>query len=61
MPKTAMFPRVSICHDDKDEDYEIEVELPGVKKEDIDLSFWSGGFCIDGEKEDIHRMLYPVP
>jgi len=53
IPKTAMSPLVTICHDDKDEGYDIEVELPGVKKEDVDLSFWSRGFCVDGEKEDI--------
>ncbi len=52
-PKTTMFPSVTICHDDKDEGYDIEVGLPGVKKEDVELSFWSKGFCVDGEKEDI--------
>lgn len=51
--KVVMSPRITISHNDKDEGYVIEVELPGVKKEDIELFFWSKGFCIDGKKEDI--------
>ncbi|MEM3624477.1 MAG: Hsp20/alpha crystallin family protein [Nitrososphaerales archaeon] len=42
-----------MCHDEKDEGYEIEVELPGVKKEEINLYFWSRGFCVDANKEEL--------
>jgi HSP20 family molecular chaperone IbpA len=52
-PKVVILPSVSICHDEKDEGYDIEVELPGVEKKDIELYFWSRGFCVDGNKKDL--------
>ncbi len=51
--KVTILPSVNICHDEKDEGYYIEVELPGVEKEDIELYFWSRGFCVDGNKKDL--------
>ncbi|MEM3437790.1 MAG: Hsp20 family protein [Nitrososphaerales archaeon] len=51
--KITILPGVSICHDEKDEGYDIEVELPGAKKEEINLYFWSRGFCVDANKEDV--------
>jgi len=51
-PKTLIIPAVSICHDDKDEGYVIEIELPGVAKKDIGLYMYPFGFCARGERAD---------
>ena len=42
-----------ICADHDDEKYHIEVELPGVKKEDITLEVGDASFCIKGSKKDL--------
>ncbi|MCP8315911.1 MAG: Hsp20/alpha crystallin family protein [archaeon] len=52
-PKTVMSPSVVVSHNEKDEGYVIEVKLPGVKKGDVELYFWSKGFCVDGKREDM--------
>ena len=38
-------------HDDKN--YYIQVELPGVKKEDAELEVSDQSFCVRGERKDI--------
>ena len=60
-PKTLIIPDASICHDDKDEGYVIEVELPGVTKKDIGLYMYSFGFCARGERADIrYEVCYSL-
>jgi HSP20 family protein len=49
--KTTVTPNAFMDHDKKF--YYIEVELPGVKKEDIVLSVSDQSFCIRAPREDI--------
>jgi len=51
--KPAQCPEVSISHDEKDEGLVVEVELPGVKKEEIKLTISSKAFCVSADREDI--------
>lgn len=41
-------------HDQKN--YHIQVELPGVKKENIKLSVSAQSFCVQGTREDIDLL-----
>lgn len=50
---TVTCPEVSVVHDDKDEGLEVTVELPGVSKENVDLTVSKGGFCITASREDL--------
>ncbi len=50
---TVTCPEVSVVHDDKDEGLAVTVELPGVSKEDIDLTVSKGGFCVTASREDL--------
>lgn len=60
-PKTLIIPGASICHDDKDEGYVIEVEFPGVVKKDIGLYMYPFGFCARGERADIrYEVCYSL-
>lgn len=43
----------SVCVDHDAENYHIEVELPGVKKENIDLKMGERSFCIRAPREDV--------
>ncbi|NWG09350.1 MAG: Hsp20/alpha crystallin family protein [Nitrososphaerales archaeon] len=55
-PELAVYeepPNVTVCHDEKGEGYIIDIELPGVKKENIELSFGKNGFCVAGKREDV--------
>jgi HSP20 family molecular chaperone IbpA len=55
-PEFAVYdepPNVIVCHDEKGEGYVIDIELPGVKKENIELSFGKNGFCVTGKREDV--------
>jgi HSP20 family protein len=49
--KPALTP--CVCFDHDVENYHIQVELPGVKKEDIELSVSEQSFCVRGLREDI--------
>lgn len=52
MPELVeLSPEISADHDDVK--YHIEIGLPGVKKEDIDLEMTDSSFCIKASKEDI--------
>jgi HSP20 family protein len=42
-----------ICADHDDEKYHIEIELPGVKKEDIELKMGVTSVCIKAPREDV--------
>lgn len=43
-------PSVCVSHDEKQ--YNIEVELPGVKKEDIDFEMSENWFCLKAPRKD---------
>jgi len=49
--KPEVLPTVCVDHDR--EGYHIEIELPGVKKEDIDLEMGEDSFCIRASKEEL--------
>ena len=54
-------PSLFMCHDERGEGYIIEVELPGVSKRNIELSFSERGFCIRGERPDfIYDGCFPL-
>ena len=46
-----VFPDISADHDE--EMYHIEIELPGIKKEDIDLEMTETALCIKAPKGDM--------
>ena len=49
--KIILTPRVYV---DRDGDkYYLEIELPGVKKEDVNLELSETTFCIEGLREDV--------
>lgn len=49
--KTTIAPTVYADHDH--ENYYIQVELPRVKKEEIELEVSEKGFCVKGTREDL--------
>jgi HSP20 family protein len=49
--KPAMSPTIYMDHDDKN--YYLQVELPGVKKEDVSLEVSDQSFCVKGSRADI--------
>jgi HSP20 family protein len=52
--KPTVTPNAFMDHDKKF--YYIEVELPGVKKEDIELSVSDQSFCVRAPREDIEFL-----
>jgi HSP20 family protein len=52
--KPTMTPNAYMDHDKKF--YYVEVELPGVKKEDIELSVSGQSFCVRAPREDIEFL-----
>lgn len=52
--KTTVTPNAFMDHDKKF--YYIEVELPGVKKEEIELSVSDQSFCVRAPREDIEFL-----
>jgi HSP20 family protein len=48
---TVMTPEVCIDHDDSA--YYIEVELPGVDKEHVDLSVGEQSICVEAARDDV--------
>lgn len=53
MEKTRIRPNLCAAYDDKKNLYNIEIELPGVKKDDIDLKVLPGGFMVKAPKGEI--------
>ena len=49
--KPSLTPVAYLDHDDKD--YYVQIELPGIKKEDIELTVSDQSFCIRAEREDV--------
>jgi len=61
--KPVSAPTVHVDHDL--DNYYIQVELPGVKKEEIELSISDQSFCVKGPREDIvllgcYVLAHPV-
>ncbi len=56
MEKTRIRPNLCAAYDEEKNRYDIEIELPGVKKKDIDLKVLSGGFMVKAPKGDIEYM-----
>ena len=52
--KPTIAPVMYMDHDDKN--YYIQVELPGVKKEDAELEVSDQSFCVRGERVDIEFL-----
>ena len=52
--KPTLAPTMYMDHDLKH--YYIQVELPGVKKEDIELSISEQSLCVKGQREDIELL-----
>ncbi len=55
MAKKTELPEIlpSVCVDHDREKYHIEIELPGVEKENIELEMGEQSFCIKAPKEDL--------
>ena len=56
MAKTMISPNVCACYEENANRYDIQVELPGVKKTDIDLEMLSGGFMVKATRENVEYM-----
>jgi len=54
-PKIRVAPAYWITHDDKQ--YILEVELPGVSKENIELDATEESLCVKGTREDIEYTV----
>ncbi len=52
--KPTLEPMMYMDHDDKN--YYIQVELPGVKKEDAELEVSDQSFCVRGTRKDIEFL-----
>ena len=46
-------PEVSVVHDERDEGLEVTVDLPGVSKENVELTVSKGGFCVTASRDDL--------
>lgn len=51
--KVVIPPHMFACLDDKGENYEVEIELPGVKKKDIELNMHDDLIHIHAERKDM--------
>lgn len=57
--ESAMRPETYITHDDKK--YTMEIELPGAKKEDINLSATENAICIEAKAtHKLYRSCYSL-
>ncbi len=52
--KPTLTPNAFMDHDQKN--YYIQVELPGVKKADVELSVTDQSFCVRAPREDIEYL-----
>jgi HSP20 family protein len=52
--KPTMAPTMYMDHDEKH--YYIQVEMPGVKKEDVGLDVSDQSFCVRGVREDVELL-----
>jgi HSP20 family molecular chaperone IbpA len=51
-----MSPQICAYSDEEEKNLKIEIELPGVKKENIKLKMEETGFYIDAKKEDVEYL-----
>jgi len=51
--KVAIPPQMFACLDDNGENYLVEIELPGVKKENIELSMHEDLIHVHAERKDL--------
>jgi len=61
--KVVLPPHMFACLDDKGENYEVEIELPGVKKKDIELSMHEDLVHVHAERKDLvfhGHMHFPI-
>lgn len=61
--KVVMPPHMFACLDAKGENYIVEVDLPGVKKKDINLTMHEDIIHVLGEREDIEfhgHLHFPI-
>jgi HSP20 family protein len=56
MAETIISPNMATFSDDKLETLNIQIELPGANKKDIELRFFEDGFYIVAKKEGIKYM-----
>jgi HSP20 family protein len=56
MAETIISPNMATFSDDKLETLNIQIELPGVNKKDIELRFFEDGFYIVAKKEGTKYM-----
>lgn len=52
MMEKIIFPDICVFNNENLETLDIQIELPGVDKHDIDLRFYEDGFYIVAKKED---------
>ena len=52
--KAILAPTMYMDHDDKN--YYIQVEMPGVKKEDVDLEVSDQSFCVRGARGEVELL-----
>jgi HSP20 family molecular chaperone IbpA len=65
MAETIISPNVCTFSDEKLETLNIQIELPGVSKKDIELRFFEDGFYIVAKKEGTkymgsYALVFPV-
>src|SRR5512141_959411 len=65
MTENIISPDICVFGDDNLETLNIQIQLPGVDKDDIDLRFYEDGFYIAAKKEDLkymgsYSLLFPV-
>ena len=53
---TITCPEVSVSHDKNNAGLDVRVELPGVSREDIDLTITGVGFCITASSEQARGL-----
>ena len=63
--KALISPKVWPHHDESDKNIVVEVELPGVAKDDVKLEITDEGFCVTGERPEFiyhacYRFLHEV-
>lgn len=65
MEETTISPNICIYPDEGFENLNIEIQLPGVEKENIDLNFYEEGFYVVAKKKGVkyvgtHTIVSPV-
>jgi HSP20 family molecular chaperone IbpA len=56
--KNRITPTVCAEYDEDSDGYDVEIQLPGAKKEDIDLKVLPGGFMVRAPRADSEETEY---